>query len=64
VWAVVVCTEPFESLARLNARARGAENLDVIVLPHPLGVRLVPEVQELGRLVADRLAALVDHEPM
>lgn len=57
---MVVCTEPFESLARLNMRARGAEDVDVIVLPHPLGVRPVDEVEELGRGVARRLAELVD----
>jgi hypothetical protein len=57
---VVVCTEPFEALARLNARARGAEDLDLVVLPHPLGVRPVDEVRELGRQVAERVAALAE----
>jgi hypothetical protein len=57
---VVVCTEPFEALARLNARARGVEDLDLIVLPHPMGVRPVDEVRELGREVGERLAALAE----
>lgn len=60
VWAVVVCTEPFESLARLNMRARGAEDVDLIVLPHPLGVRPVDEVREMGKTVAERIVELVE----
>jgi hypothetical protein len=60
VWAVVVCTEPFEALARLNARARGAEDLDLVVLPHPLGVRPLDEVRQLGRQVAAHVAALAE----
>jgi hypothetical protein len=60
VWAVVVCTEPFEALARLNARARGAEDLDLVVLPHPLGVRPLDEVRQLGRQVAEHVAALAE----
>ena len=55
-----MCTQPFESLARLNMRARGAEDVDLIVLPHPLGVRPVDEVQEMGRSVAERLVELVE----
>lgn len=60
MWSVVICTEPFETLAKLNARARKVEDLDVIVLPHPLGVRPVGEVQQFGREVAERMAALGD----
>jgi hypothetical protein len=58
VWAIVVCTEPFRGLAQLNARARKVPDLDIIVVDHPLGVRPVDQVQELGREVARQVAQL------
>lgn len=60
MWAIVVCTEPFRTLAELNARAKGIPDLDLIVVPHPLGVRPVDEVEEIGRDVARQIAALAE----
>jgi hypothetical protein len=63
VWPIVVCTEPFRALAEMNAKAKGLPGLDLIVIPHPLGVRPVEDVEELGREVARRVAALVAGTP-
>jgi hypothetical protein len=60
VWAIVVCTEPFRALAELNARANGVPELDLVVVPHPLGVRTPAEVEQLGREVAGQIAALAN----
>lgn len=48
----MICTEPFRALAELNARAKGVPDLDVLIIPHPLGVRPEAEVELLGREVA------------
>jgi hypothetical protein len=58
VWPIVVCTEPFRALAEMNAKAKGLPELDLIVIPHPLGVRPVDAVEQLGREVANRVASL------
>lgn len=60
MWPVVVCTEPFRTLADLNARGKGMAHLDLVVIPHPLGVRPVEQVEEIGRDVARNVLALLD----
>ena len=46
-------------LARVNAKGRGIPDLDVIVVPHPLGTRPPDEITELGKDVAARVLDLV-----
>ena len=44
-----MCTEPFVQVAKVNAAGRGIPELDLIVIPHPLGTRAPHEIDELGR---------------
>ncbi len=37
VSAAVICSEPFVKLAKTQARVFGVPDLDLIVIPHPLG---------------------------
>ena len=60
MWPVVVCTEPFRMLGESNAKALGVPGLDILLIPHPLGVRSVEEVEALGREVAHRIVALAE----
>lgn len=41
---VVVATEKFEALARLEGQALGRSNLRMVVIPHPLGGQSSEEV--------------------
>jgi hypothetical protein len=56
---ILVCTEPFEQLARVNAAGHGLADLHLIVIPHPLGTRPLDEVSELGRSLAPRVLEIL-----
>jgi hypothetical protein len=58
VWPIVICTEPFEALAGINARANKVPDVDIVLIPHPLGSRRPDEIQALARQIADRIRAL------
>jgi hypothetical protein len=53
--AVVVVTEVFANLARTAARARGSEELRMLVLPHPMETRSAAEIE---RIALDRIEAI------
>jgi hypothetical protein len=54
----VICTEPFETLAGINARANAIPDVDIVLIPHPLGSRRPDEIQSLARKIADQVRAL------
>lgn len=54
-----MCTEPFVQVAKVNAKGRGIPDLDLIVVPHPLGTRAPDELAELGKEVAARVLELL-----
>jgi hypothetical protein len=58
VWPIVICTEPFEALAAINARANKIPDVDIVVIPHPLGSRRPDEIEELARGIADQVRTL------
>jgi hypothetical protein len=58
VWPIVICTEPFEALAGINARANKVPEVDIVLIPHPLGSRRPDEIQALARRIADHVRAL------
>ena len=59
MWPIVICTEPFETLAGINARAKRIPAVDLVIVPHPLGSRTADEIAELARDVAQSVLALV-----
>jgi hypothetical protein len=59
VWPVVICTEPFEALARINAKAKNAPDLDLVIVAHPLGSRGQDELEAMADEIANRVRALV-----
>jgi hypothetical protein len=56
----VICTEPFETLAGINARARQIPDVDLMIVPHPLGSRAPDEITGLARDVAQSVLSLVE----
>jgi hypothetical protein len=46
-------------LAKVNAAGRGIADLDLIVVPHPLGTRAPDEIAALGKDVAAHVLDLV-----
>jgi hypothetical protein len=47
------------SVAKVNATGRGIPDLDLIVVPHPLGTRPPDQLAELGAVVAARVLELI-----
>ena len=41
-----MCSQPFESLARVSAKAKGLEKMPLIVVPWPFDVSQAPKVAE------------------
>jgi hypothetical protein len=58
VWPIVICTEPFETLATINAKANNVPDVDIVLIPHPLGSRRPDEIQVLARRIADQVRKL------
>ena len=54
----MICTEPFETLASINAKANNVPDVDIVLIPHPLGSRRPEEVQELAQRIADQVRKL------
>ena len=54
----MICTEPFETLASINARANAIPDVDIVLIPHPLGSRRPDEIESLARAIADRVRTL------
>jgi hypothetical protein len=54
---LVICTEPFEPLARALVSAAGDVPVSLLVLPHPLLSRTVDEVVALVEARRDELDA-------
>jgi hypothetical protein len=59
VWPIVICTEPFEALARINAKAKNAPDVDLVIVDHPLGSRGQVEIDSMADEIAERVRALV-----
>jgi hypothetical protein len=53
---VVVVTEVFANLARTAARARGAADLRMLVLPHPMETRTAEEIERIALERLDLIA--------
>jgi hypothetical protein len=43
----------------VNAKGRGIPDLELVVVPHPLGTRAPDEIAELGNEVAARVLELL-----
>jgi hypothetical protein len=56
---VVMGTQEFEQLARLEARNRGLESLPLALIPHPLGGIREEEVVKKADLAVDVVLAAV-----
>jgi hypothetical protein len=50
-----LCTEPFETMARVEAEGMGLPELPIVVVPHPLMTRTPAEL----KAIADSLLAAV-----
>jgi hypothetical protein len=46
---VTICTEPFETMARMEFAAMGMPDAVVVVIPHPLMTRTAAELVQLAR---------------
>lgn len=57
--AIVICSQPFFTLARSQARVNGVADLPLVLIDHPLG-GMVPAVveQRVGQAVPQVLALL------
>jgi hypothetical protein len=56
---VAVVTEVFANLAQTAARARGYEQLPMLVLPHPMETRSAAEIQRIAEDRCDELFHLL-----
>jgi hypothetical protein len=52
---VVICSSAFEALGRSQARALGAPDLHIAVMPHPFGSRTRVEVREIAERCVDAI---------
>jgi hypothetical protein len=43
----------------VNAKGRKIADLELVIVPHPLGTRAPDEIAELGKLVAARVLELL-----
>ncbi|MBI3967895.1 MAG: hypothetical protein HY329_19835 [Chloroflexi bacterium] len=55
--AVVVCTEPFLPMAKLEAQALGVPDLKVAAIQHPLGGQHSDAVRESARHAVSQIIA-------
>ncbi len=51
------CTEPFETMARIEAQGMGLPELPIVVVPHPLMTRTQAELREIAEAL---LSEVVD----
>lgn len=57
--AVTVCSTAFGTLGHAQARALGAPELPIALVPHPFGVRKRDEIRDIAKRCADDIAGLV-----
>ena len=57
--SAVICSEPFLTLARNQARTFGVPDLPLIVIPHPLGGIEMAEVKARAERALPQLADLL-----
>ena len=57
--AVAVVTEVFANLAQAAARARGYEQLPMLVLPHPMETRSAEDIHRIAAQRCDELFHLL-----
>ena len=59
VSAAVICSEPFVKLAKTQARVFGVPDLDLIVIPHPLGGLDMDGVRSRAGIAISQLLTLI-----
>ena len=55
-----ICTNEFDSLGRMEARALRVSNLPMAIIPHPLGGLKTEEVLEKARIAFQEVARILD----
>jgi hypothetical protein len=56
--AVAICSSAFVNLGRAQAKALGAPELPIAVVPHPFGLRTRDEIRAIAAVCADDIARL------
>lgn len=56
----VICSEPFLTLGRNQARVFGVPDLPLIVIPHPLGGLARDAVRERAAVAAPQVVRLIE----
>jgi hypothetical protein len=59
VFPVLVCSKPFEQLARMQAARLGQPDLPLIVIEHPLGGLALDKVRERAEALAASFIGLL-----
>ena len=57
--AAVICSEPFQSLGKNQARVFGTPDLPLVMIPHPLGGLSMEQVQGRALLAIPQVVALI-----
>jgi hypothetical protein len=57
--AAVICSEPFVTLAKTQAKVFGVPDLALIVIPHPLGGLNMAGVENRAEIANTQLIALI-----
>jgi hypothetical protein len=57
VRTIFFCTEPFESMARMEAMGLGLPELPVVVVPHPLMTRSEAELTKMAIALLPQVVA-------
>ena len=57
--AAVICSEPFLRLAQTQARVFGAPDLQIILIPHPLGGLDLEGVKARAQVAAPQAVRLI-----
>ena len=57
--ALVICTHPFEPTGRNIARALGVADYPFALVEHPIGSRMLPELQERAQAAFEQGVALL-----
>ena len=55
----VVCSTPFETLGRTQARVLGVPDLPLIMIPHPLGGVSLDEVKARAQVAIPKIVELI-----
>jgi len=60
ILGVVICSDTFLPLARMQARVLGVPDLDIVAIPHPLGGLALEELRARASLAITSLLTILE----